>query len=103
VMKALDAIDERRIAAVDVRPQAQAAFVAEMNRMAQGTVWTAGGCKSWYLDAHGNASVIWPDFTFRFRARTKRFDADDYELLPRTTPRTGDPIPATTSEEALTA
>jgi hypothetical protein len=54
-----------------------------MSRMAEGTVWTAGGCKSWYLDAHGNASTIWPDFTFRFRSRTKRFDTDDYELIPR--------------------
>ncbi len=83
MLKALDAIDAHRGAAVEVRPQAQATFVAEMNRMAEGTVWTAGGCKSWYLDSHGNASTIWPDFTFRFRSRTKRFDTDDYELLPR--------------------
>ena len=86
MLKALDAIDAHRGAAIDVRPQAQAAFVAEMNRMAEGTVWTAGGCKSWYLDAHGNASTIWPDFTFRFRSRTKRFDTGDYELLPRVQP-----------------
>jgi cation diffusion facilitator CzcD-associated flavoprotein CzcO len=115
VMKALDAIEDRGVVAVDVRPRAQAAFVAEMNRMAQGTVWTAGGCQSWYLDSHGNASTIWPDFTFRFRARTNHFDTDDYDLLPRTTPTpddpipatstptTTDPIPATTTEEAPTA
>jgi cation diffusion facilitator CzcD-associated flavoprotein CzcO len=103
VMKALDAIEERGLAAVDVRPEAQQAFVSEMNRMAKGTVWTAGGCKSWYLDSHGNASTIWPDFTFRFRSRTKRFDADDYDLLPRTPRPTDDPFPATTTEEALTA
>jgi cation diffusion facilitator CzcD-associated flavoprotein CzcO len=97
MLKALDAIDAHRGAAVDVRPQAQAAFVAEMSRLAAGTVWTAGGCKSWYLDAHGNASTIWPDFTFRFRARTKRFDTDDYELIPRGS-NTDDPAAlATTS------
>jgi len=88
VMKALDAIDEHRVAAIDVRPEVQAAFVSEMSRMAEGTVWTAGGCQSWYLDAYGNASAIWPDFTFRFRARTKRFDAGDYDLLPRKEPLT---------------
>ena len=93
MMKALDAIDAHRGAAVDVRPQAQAAFVAEMNRMAEGTVWTAGGCKSWYLDSHGNASTIWPDFTFRFRARTKRFDTGDYDL-PRVAA-----VPATASRD----
>ena len=115
VMKALDALEANRVAAVDVRPEAQRAFVSEMNRMAQGTVWTAGGCKSWYLDSHGNASTIWPDFTFRFRSRTKRFDTSDYDLIPHTTssvgdptpatttPSTTDPISATTSEEAFTA
>ncbi|HEY5343764.1 MAG TPA: NAD(P)/FAD-dependent oxidoreductase [Solirubrobacteraceae bacterium] len=116
MLKALDAIDAHRGAAVDVRPQAQAAFVAEMGRMAEGTVWTAGGCQSWYLDSHGNASTIWPDFTFRFRSRTKRFDTEDYELLPRipsgdgggqtmatAAPIAADSMPGTTNEEALTA
>jgi cation diffusion facilitator CzcD-associated flavoprotein CzcO len=101
VMKALDALDARRLAAVDVRPEAQAAFVAEMNRMAQGTVWTAGGCKSWYLDSHGNASTIWPDFTFRFRSRTKRFDTSDYDLIPRS-PGGGDPASVTATSIATT-
>ncbi len=99
VMKALDAIDAHGGAVVEVRPEAQQAFVAEMNRMAEGTVWTAGGCKSWYLDAHGNASTIWPDFTFRFRSRTKRFDVADYDLIQRT-PATGDPAPATGASTA---
>ncbi len=101
VMKALDEIDARKLAAVEVRAEAQQAFVGEMNRMAQGTVWTAGGCQSWYLDSHGNASTIWPDFTFRFRRRTQRFDTADYELIPRI-PRAHNE-PATTNEEALTA
>jgi hypothetical protein len=95
-MKALDAIDDRRPAAVEVRPQAQAAFVVEMNRMAQGTVWTAGGCKSLVSRLPGNASTIWPYFTFRFRRRTKRFDVGDYQLIPHSTPA------PTTTKEALT-
>jgi len=103
VMKALEAIDERRVAAVDVRPQAQAAFVAEMNRMAEGTVWTAGGCKSWYLDSHGNASTIWPDFTFRFRKRTEKFDTNDYELIPRNLHGSAIPLFATPTEGISTA
>ncbi len=72
VMKALDAIEATAGSPPSrcVR-EAQREFVAEMNRTAQGTVWTAGGCQSWYLDAHGNASTIWPDFTFRFRRRTE--------------------------------
>jgi cation diffusion facilitator CzcD-associated flavoprotein CzcO len=109
VMKALDALDRQQLAAVDVRPEAQEAFVAEMNRLAKGTVWTAGGCKSWYLDSHGNASTIWPDFTFRFRKRTEHFETADYDLIPRRDPAPGkfptpgNPIPAPTSEEAISA
>jgi hypothetical protein len=38
------------------------------------------GCASWYLDAQGNNTTIWPDFTFRFRHHTRRFDADAYAL-----------------------
>ena len=35
-----------------------------------GTVWNAGGCSSWYLDANGRNSAMWPTFTFRFRNKT---------------------------------
>jgi len=26
----------------------------------RGAVWTAGGCDSWYLDATGRNSTLWP-------------------------------------------
>jgi cation diffusion facilitator CzcD-associated flavoprotein CzcO len=78
LLKALDAMEERSAVSVEVRKEAQDAFVAEMNRKAQGSVWLDGGCQSWYLDAHGNASTLWPDFTFAFRRRTKEFDVAAY-------------------------
>ena len=34
-----------------------------------GTVWNTGGCASWYLDANGRNTTLWPDFTWRFRQR----------------------------------
>jgi len=36
----------------------------------QRTIWTTGGCASWYLDAHGRNTTLWPGFTFTFRALT---------------------------------
>jgi cation diffusion facilitator CzcD-associated flavoprotein CzcO len=80
LLKALDAMEERGAVSVEVRKDAQDAFVAEMNRKAQGSVWLDGGCQSWYLDAHGNASTLWPDFTFAFRRRTKEFDVAAYSF-----------------------
>ena len=39
----------------------------------EGTVWNTG-CASWYIDATGRNATIWPDWTWRFRRRSRRFD-----------------------------
>jgi hypothetical protein len=44
------------------------------------TVWNSGGCSSWYIDAKGRNTTIWPDFTWRFRLQLREFDAGAYEL-----------------------
>ena len=36
------------------------------------TIWTTGGCASWYLDKHGNNTTLWPSFTFAFRQHDPR-------------------------------
>jgi hypothetical protein len=78
-MDAIRQMDERSIASFDVRPEAVAAFNAELQELMVGTVWSSG-CASWYLDGLGRNTTLWPDFTFRFRRRTRRFDAAAYEL-----------------------
>jgi cation diffusion facilitator CzcD-associated flavoprotein CzcO len=74
------------IAAVDVRPEAQAAFVREVEAGTKGSVWTAGGCRSWYLDPRGRNRTLWPDFTWRFGRRLRRFDPERYRLEPAVQP-----------------
>ncbi len=39
-----------------------------------GTVWLEGGCSSWYLDANGLNTSLWPDFSFRFAREMRRFE-----------------------------
>ena len=53
-----------------------------VQRAMQGTVWTAGGCASWYIDKHGRNTTLWPGFTFKFRELTRSFDREHYELRP---------------------
>ncbi len=79
VLDALRVMDERGIATFEVRPEAMAAYNAEIQSKMPGTVWMSG-CASWYLDADGRNTTIWPDFTWRFRRRTRRFDTGAYEL-----------------------
>lgn len=74
---ALRHMDRVGAAALEPRPEAQEAFVAAVDTRMEGTVWTSGGCASWYLDETGRNSTLWPDFTWRFR-RAARFDAADY-------------------------
>jgi cation diffusion facilitator CzcD-associated flavoprotein CzcO len=64
----------------EVRPAAQAAFVTEIDDSMRGTVWTAGGCKSWYLDETGRNSTLWPRSSWRFRRRVAQFVPSDYIL-----------------------
>lgn len=44
-----------------------------------GTVWGTG-CSSWYLNEQGKNTVIWPDFTFKFRQETRHFVPKDHEI-----------------------
>ena len=79
---ALDAIDAEHLATLETTPQAQEAYRRLIAEKSKGTVWLAGGCASWYLDAHGHNTTLWPDFTFRFRKLLSRLDRENYVGTP---------------------
>jgi len=56
-----------RVAAVEPRPDVQQAYNDRLQRVMAGTVWSTGGCSSWYLDRHGRNTTLWPGSTFSFR------------------------------------
>jgi cation diffusion facilitator CzcD-associated flavoprotein CzcO len=60
--------------AVEVRPEVQAGFVDEVQGRMPRTVWSTGGCASWYLDASGRNTTLWPGSTWGYRLRTRHFD-----------------------------
>jgi cation diffusion facilitator CzcD-associated flavoprotein CzcO len=99
VLDALRHMERRRIGVVEVRPEAQARYNAELADRLDDTVWTRGGCRSWYLDAHGRNTTLWPGFTFDFRRRTRRFDVASY--LTRPLPPAGPAIPGPVPVELL--
>jgi hypothetical protein len=74
LLGALEAMNRRGATQVEVRDDAHAAHNRHLQSRLEGTVWTTGGCSSWYLDANGRNSAIWPDFTWRFWQQTRRFD-----------------------------
>ena len=72
---------QRDLASIDVRPEVEQAFRADMTRRLKGTVWTSG-CNSWYLTPDGEV-FLWPGFTFDYWRRTRTANLADYQLETR--------------------
>ncbi|GHO47944.1 flavin-containing monooxygenase [Ktedonospora formicarum] len=79
ILGCLRSMRRRSAREVEIRPGSEERYNEEMQRRMQGTIWSSG-CKSWYLDARGRNTTIWPGFTFEFRHRTRRFDPRPYDL-----------------------
>ena len=102
VLDALRTMRRERLGSVDVRPEVEVEFNREVQRRMRRTVWTRGGCHSWYLDERGHNVTLWPGFSFDFRRRTRRFDLESYATRPAEAPNTLDgwqPTPASGSSK----
>ena len=86
VVSAVHFMTAAGVSAMEPRADAQADYVAAIDERMRGTVWTAGGCQSWYIDGAGRNSVLWPDFTFRFRRQVARMNPNHYVLTHSSTP-----------------
>lgn len=80
----VDAVRRMRadgLARVEVRQDAQEAFVAQVHsRAAQGT-WLRGGCSSYYTNGAGQNAGLYPGWSFAYRARTRRWDRERYDVV----------------------
>lgn len=77
---AVRTLRQRGWAAMEPRQRAFARWNADLQRRMRRTVWTRGGCDSWYLDEHGRNTTLWPRATFTFRRELARFDPDAYDV-----------------------
>ncbi|MGW5128606.1 flavin-containing monooxygenase [Streptomyces sp. NPDC004069] len=68
-------------AALDARPSAVNAWNRKVQERMKRTVWNTGGCTSWYLDASGRNTTVWPGTTTEFRQATRRVDLAEYQIL----------------------
>jgi cation diffusion facilitator CzcD-associated flavoprotein CzcO len=96
---ALSFIERENAAAIEVRGSALAAYSERLQRRLSNTVWSTGGCSSWYMDSKGRNPTIWPDFTWRFTLATSRFDPAAY-LVRYGRPSAHEGTPLATAEHA---
>lgn len=81
ILSIVQAMRARGLKSVDLRRDVQRRYNARLQARLAKTVWNRGGCTSWYLTRSGKNTTLWPGFTFEFRARTRRFDPRDYDLV----------------------
>lgn len=79
---ALQHMRDQKLDVIEPRQQVQTDYFEWLQNEAQGTVWTAGGCSSWYLDPNGKLTSLWPHSTIAFRNKAQ-FRADEYTLSKR--------------------
>jgi cation diffusion facilitator CzcD-associated flavoprotein CzcO len=80
VVSALRHMRSRKITALEPTRKAQQDWTTTIDEKMHGTVWQTG-CQSWYLDATGRNTTIWPGFATSFRLRMRHFQPDDYTVV----------------------
>ncbi|MFE4495527.1 flavin-containing monooxygenase [Streptomyces niveus] len=77
-------------ASLTPRPAAVDAWNHRVQERMKRTVWSTGGCSSWYLDARGRNTTLWPGTTTEFRRATRAVDLGEYDVVhaPTATTRT---------------
>jgi cation diffusion facilitator CzcD-associated flavoprotein CzcO len=71
----------RRGSVMEVRESRQRQFVEKIRQRLAGTVWLAGGCKSWYQDQRtGESPAVWPGSVVDYQRKTRSVSAGDYQF-----------------------
>ncbi len=82
VLGAIRALEEEGLDWLDVRPEVQRSFNTWVDAASRTSVWESG-CHSWYTTASGRNTNNWPDHTFLYRHRVRRFDLARYRVMPK--------------------
>lgn len=83
VLSAIAIADRKGCQVLEPTMIAQRRFTHWVDETMQGTVWTSGGCDSWYLDNTGRNSALWPSYTFSFRQRVAVARPEEYRFSAR--------------------
>lgn len=80
IRRAIAAVQQRGAKAIEVKPQAEAAYTDMIHREMKQTVWQSGGCTSWYKSKSGHVIAMFPGFSFTFRQLAKAFKPGDHTI-----------------------
>ncbi|WP_420584941.1 flavin-containing monooxygenase [Ruegeria sp.] len=78
----LDQMQRDGIRAITPDAAKQASFTQEMQNRHSDSVWQAGGCKSWYQDAEGRNTTLWPGTVSEYEKRMAQSGMEQYHPAP---------------------
>ncbi len=84
ILDALATMRAGNLTALEPKQPVQQRWNEDLQRRLRRTVWNKGGCASWYLDAEGRNTTLWPRTTFTFRKLLSEFDDEQYLSTART-------------------
>lgn len=85
ILEALDHIEAENVEIFEATRAAEDAYMDKLQGRANGTVWLAGGCKSWYVDPRsGRLTLVWPDYAHSFRDENGTFHPEGYKMQSMT-------------------
>lgn len=93
IVDALRRVRAEGITRFEVRRDAQDRFVAQAHARAGRGTWLRGGCTSYYTNGSGLNAGLYPGWSFEYRARLRRWDAERYVVAHRPA-ATASPPPA---------
>jgi hypothetical protein len=89
IRQALALVRERGAAAIEVRPEVEAASDRALQERFRGTAWLR--CESWYRDDEGRIVTNWPGYMREYEEATRVLRPEDFALVPA---REGEPAAA---------
>ncbi|WP_171206186.1 NAD(P)/FAD-dependent oxidoreductase [Ruegeria sp. HKCCA0235A] len=76
--RVLSEMQREGLSAITPDAAKQAAFTREMHSRHADGVWQAGGCTSWYMDAEGRNTTLWPGTVAEFQKRMAQSGLEQY-------------------------
>ncbi|PJZ68101.1 4-hydroxyacetophenone monooxygenase [Leptospira perolatii] len=81
ILQCIRSLRKKNVKYLDVKQSAQDKFNREIHDRLAKSVWSTGGCVSWYNTQSGKNTTLWPGFTFEFKARTYFLKTSDFEFV----------------------
>jgi cation diffusion facilitator CzcD-associated flavoprotein CzcO len=80
ITQVIKTIRARGLVAVDVREDVQNGFFCDLQNRSRKTTWVTGGCTSYYQNADGGNTGLWPNWSFLYRWKIRKFDPHLFDV-----------------------